>query len=297
MTAKSRPAFFRPVEFTYTGNAFSVSGGSDYSDFPQGVWANVMSLCHSVLAHLANDGVAVALAMTDDLKFSWTPTGDITLTLNADLANAFGFASTTVAMNNGVATIADYTPMYMWCAEFQRADQGGFDIDIQSIASGVESSDGTWSGTQISGTRVYRTEIQLINEYEYNLVTDATGSDAQKRARCLEVFMDGALTAYPNYYLSVSPKGFWYYPDVNDAIDQCVLSTDEPWNDVDDNDVHFGYTDNPNTRVFCAVSPDEIRSIKDSPSFAVSRLRFSTIFGFHTCPVPSNGWQYVDLLP
>jgi hypothetical protein len=295
MSTRQRPAFFRPVEFSYTGNAFSVSGGSSYSDFPQGTWANVMSLCHSVLAHLANDGVDIALALTDDLKFSWTPTGDITVTLHADLAEAFGFASTTVAMSNGVATVADYTPLYTWVAEFQRADQGGFDLDMQSIASGVESADGTWSGTEISGTRVYRTEIQLVNEWEYNLVSDAVGSDSSKRARCLEVFLDGALTAMPAYYLSVNPKGFWYYPDVNDAIDQCVLSTNEPWNEVTDNGVHFGYTDTANTRVFCAVTPDEIRGIKNGPSFPVGRLRFSTVFGFHTCPVPSNGWQYVDL--
>jgi hypothetical protein len=281
----------------YTGNAFSVSGGSDYSDFPQGTWANVMSLCHSVLAHLANDGVDIALALTDDLKFSWTPTGDITLTLHADLASAFGFASTTVAMSDGVATIADYTPLYMWCAEFQRADQNGFEVDLQSIASGMESADGTWSGIPINTYEVYRTEIQLINEYEYNLTMDAVGSNTQRKSRCLESFLIDSITAYPSYYLSVSPKGFWFYPNINDAIDQCVLSTSEPWNDVSDNGIQFGYSDSPNTRVFCVSSPGEMRGLKGNPSFAVSRVRYDVKFEFHTCPIPTNGWQYVDLLP
>jgi hypothetical protein len=291
MSTTVRPAFLRPVEFTYTGAAFYVSGGSSYTDFPKGTWANVLSLVHSVLAHLSNDSVQITLSLTDDFKLSWTPFGDITVVLNSDLADYFGFASTTVAMSNGVATIADYTPKYCWIPAFQRADQDGFSRDLQNCATGVVSTDGTWSGTS-TGSAVYRTTIMFGAELETNLLVSAHGSDEQKRDRCLETFLEGALTAQPERATSVSPKGFWYYPNLNEAISQCVLTEVEPWAQASDDGVQFGYTDSPDTRVFCQTSPDQLQALRQSPSLPVSTIRYGVSFAFHTAPAPE--WQYVD---
>ena len=292
MTSKIRPVFLRPVEYTYTGTAFSVSGGSSYTDFPKGTWANVLSLCHSVLAHLWNDSVEISLALTDDFKFSWTPSGNITVVLDSFLSAAFGFASTTVAMSNGVATIADYTPLYCWIPEFMRADQDGFSRDLQNCATGVVSSDGTWSGISSGEDSVYKTTVSFGMELETNLMASAFGGTTQKRDRCLETFLIGALTAQPERSTSVSPKGFWYYPDINDAISQCVLATTEPWAETSDDGVQFEYTDSPNTRVFCMTSPEELQALRASPSIPVSTIRYVVGFSFHTAPAPS--WQYVD---
>jgi hypothetical protein len=294
MTASVRPVFLRPVEFTYTGYAFNISGGSSYNDFPEGTWANVLSLAHSMFAHLWNDGVEITLGLTDDFKFSLTPSGDITIVwYNTDIRDAFGFTGASTVLLDGVPTVADYRPLYTWIPDFQRADQGGFSRNLQECASGVVSADGTWSGTSTRGSTVFYTTTNFGMELETNLLVDAYGSSEYTSARCLENFLVGCLTAQPESATSKSPKGFWYYPDINDAISDCVLSTTEPWSEANDNGVQFGHTDSPNTRVFCMTSPDQLQDLRN-PSLPVGRVRYGSSFSFHTAPVPSGGWQYVD---
>lgn len=295
MAANIRPFFSRPVEFVYTGNAFSISGGSSYSDFPVGTWACPESLFHSVFAHLWNDGVEITIGLSDDLKAELTPSGNITIDWdNTTLRDILGFTGSSTALSDGVKTTATYALKYCWIPGFQRADQDGFSINLKLCADGVESSDGTWSGVLTGEANVYRTTITLGMEYETNLLHDADGSDVYKKARCLETFLIGSMTAMPTSDESVSPKGFWFYPDINDAIDICVLNTTEPWAEADDDGVQFGYTDSPNTRVFCATSPAEMQALRGNPALPASRIRYGVSFGFHTCPVPTEGWQYVD---
>lgn len=296
MTTTVRPAFIRPVEFTYSGNAFSVSGGSSYTSLPKGTYANAASLAHSVCATLWNDSVDVALSMSDDLKLKLTPSGSSPTIVwdNTTLRDILGFTGASTALSDGVATEATYTPQYCWFPTFTRADQGGFTQELQGVVTGVTSRDGTFSGIGPSSIYVYYTSITFPMELETKLCRSAYNSSEPEQARCLETFLRGAIEAMPTLPTSVSPKGFWYYPDVNDLITQTTLTESEPWNETTDNGINFDFTDSPNTRVFCAISPDEIGAFRGSPSLPVSTLRYGYTFSFHTAPVPANGWQYVD---
>jgi hypothetical protein len=299
MSTTIRPAFLRPIEFNYSGTAFSVSGGSNYTSFPTGTFANAASFAHSVCATLWNDSVDVALSMSDDLKFKLTPSGSSPTIVwdNTTLRDILGFTGASTALSDGVATEATYTPQYCWFPTYQRSDQGGFDQDLQSVVTGVTSRDGTFSGMGPSSIYVYFTSINFPMEYEEKLFRSAIGSNLFDQARCLETFMRGAIEAMPTLPTSVSPKGFWYYHDVNDLITQTTLTESEPWNETTDNGINFDFTDTENTRAFCATSPREIGSLgRNSPALPVGTLRYNISFSFHTAPVPSGGWKYVDWL-
>jgi hypothetical protein len=297
MSTTVRPVFLRPFQCTYTGNAFSISGGDSYSDFPQGTYANVLSLARSICNHLANDAVPIVASMSDDFKIQLTSIGaDRTIVWdNTDIRDAIGFTGASTFLPSGVATPATYTPQYTWIPEFQRGDQGGFARDLGAVASGSECADGTWIGIAVEDTQVYRTTIVFPMELETNLVVDAADSAVYKAARCMETFLVGALTATVTNDDCVSPRGFWYYPDINDAIAQLVMTGTDAWADsATDIGVHFGWTTGEDTKVFCAVSPGELGDLRASPSLPVGRLRYGYEFSFHTCPAPDAGWQVVE---
>lgn len=294
-----RPVFLRPYQCVYTGNAFSISGGDSYADFPQGTYANVLSLARSICNHLDNDAVPIVASMSDDFKIQLTPTG-ISPTIvwdNTDIRDALGFTGASTALTSGVTTTATYRPEYVWIPQYQRGDQGGFARDLRNVAAGSRCADGTWVGIGVEDVQVYETNIAFPMELETNLVVDAEDSDVYTAERCLETFMVGALTETVVNDDCVSPRGFWYYPDINQAIAQLIMGGTDAWAaSATDIGVHFGWTSGADTKVFCAVEPGELGDLRASPSLPVGRLRYGYEFSFHTCPAPAAGWQVEEAI-
>lgn len=299
MSMEKRPVFLRPVEYTYTGTAFTV-GAVAFSAFPEGTWANALSLAHSFAAAICNEGTyTIAIGISDNFKFTLTPSGaSPTITWDDTvLRDILGYTGASTALSDGVSTEATYTPEYCWIPSFQRSDQDSFSQDMTTIATGNISADGTWSGIKVSGTAVYSTEISFSMELETNLTHCADNSNLFSKERCLETFLEGCLTASTSDATYVSSKGFWYYPNINDAISDCVLSGTEPWCEATNIGIQFNYTDTAHKKVFCATSPSQLTALRSKPALSVSRLRWGYSFSFHTCPVPTEGWQYVDYTP
>lgn len=294
MAATIRPLFLRPVDYTYTGDAFSVSGGGEYDDFSEGTYANVVGLVHSVCAHLYNNAEGTVLwSFSDDFKIQLEGSGS-GLTLEWDdttLRDILGFTGASTVIPNGSTVTATYTPQYCWIPGFQRADRGGWSQDLASVAVGEEAEDGTWVGIAAGGSTVYRQSILFGMELETNLVISSFDSDEFKRARCLETFMHGALTAMPTSATSANPQGFWFFPDINDCyIGAGTLPATAPFSEDSDDGVHY----DTDTRTFCAIKPRELEALRGSPSLSRSTLRYGYSFKFHTAPVPDEGWTYVD---
>ena len=288
----------RPVEYTYTGTSFTV-GATAFNAFPQGTYANPLSLAHSFAAAICNEGTyTIALSMSSSFLIGLTPSGSSpTITWDdTTIRDIFGFTGASTALSDGVTTYASYTPLYCWIPTFYRDDQDYFTRDLPKVAVGTISADGTWSGIG-SGSTIYQQTIKFPQELETNLCISAYGTTTYKQDRCLETFLIGALTAYPSDATYVSPKGFWYYEDSANVISDCALSSTEPWSEATNIGVNFGLDSGADTKVFCSVSPNQLRGLRQSPGLAVSRTRYNYTFSFQTCPVPVEGWQYVDYTP
>ena len=297
MTTDARPVFLRPVEYTYTGTAFTV-GAVAFTTFSKGTFPNALSLAHSVAAAINNEGTyTIALSMSDGFLIGLTPSGaSPTITWNdTTLRDILGFTGASTALSDGVTTYASYTTLYCWIPTFQRGDQDGFSPDLSDVATGTLSKDGTWSGISTGGTLVYSTTITFSHELETNLLVSSFDTDDQKRARCLESFLIGAVSDGPTDATYASPKGFWYYPDINDAISQCTLTALEPWAEGDDIGVEFD-SDGGDTKVFCSTSPSQLSALRARPSMPFSTIRYGVTFSFQTCPAPT-GWAYEDYIP
>lgn len=299
MTTTPRPVFLRPVEYTYSGTAFTV-GAVAFNSFSEGTYANVLSLWHSFGAAICNEGTyTVAISVSDAFKLQITPSGSSpTITWDdTSLRDIFGFTGASTALSDGVTTTATYTPEYVWDPGYERSDQDSFAQDLSSVSSGMTSADGTYSGNAATGNTVYHTSIAFPMILETNLVHSADGSNAYAKERCLETFLKGCLTVYPSVSTHVSPKGFWYYPNINDAISDCSLSATEPWNEATNIGVDFNYTDSPDKKVFCHTHPSALTALRVKASLPVSRHRYDYSFSFHTSAEPTEGWQYVDYTP
>jgi hypothetical protein len=274
MTTSQRPYFARPIEFISAGTDFAF--GATPGAITSGVYANIISLFRE-FADQAGTSVD-DVGMTDDLKLKFKAGDTLTLTWrNTTLRNSFGFTGASLAITDGSWYTATYTPLYIWYPERQKADQSVFRRDPKDQFIGGKSLTGNLAGIGTGSTKYYRT-MRFVNELGSRLGYELAESTADA-LRCLELFFQDSINAAPTVSTHPCTKGFWYYDDVNEFIADCTMTGSE-WGDS--GGVQFALSSSPDTYVFCMFDPLGLSEWDKSPTFSVSRLRYTVEVSFTT---------------
>jgi hypothetical protein len=286
MSSTIKPAFLRPVEITNTETiqVKKNAEGASYRtiEITSGVYASMSS----VLAAIETAANAGALHDTDgittttsliinsadtELVCRFQFSGSCTLKFyNADMAELFGSSYT----DSGAYATSFTMPnraQFVWVPRYQNANQDYFCPVHKEIFSGIQTKSGSVAGLQ-TGPVVYYRNMEFVNESASNLYDEAATSTTDT-TRNLWYFVKGSLTSYPADADYASSKGFWFFPDWNNA--DFVPGTTQCG-------INFDYTSTPDLCAFCQF---EETGIKRPPkaSAPTGRLYYSVEFEIHTC--------------
>lgn len=293
MATAPRPFFTRPCEYYLaSGTDFSIDS-SPVTDFDQGVHPNVMSLAFALADYLAvNDHSSWDYRMNDSGTFSFYQASGSSVNLDwesSGIGLLLGFTGTDDDFATSAWTEADTLPWGVWIPSFEVADQGSWKPIGREVASGAVSQNGTWAGTS-KGTTVYHRRMRFNMEASTNtLVSRATDSSHMTA----QEFFNGSLTAQRSVDSYPSCQGFWCYPNMNDAISDCGLTTTHPWMEATDIGVEFALSSSPDTKCFCHTEPSLLPDWDAAATLPVSTIYYTWEIGMHTAPVES-GWAYRD---
>lgn len=300
MSADPRPYFARPWEYYLaSGTDFEVDS-TPVTDFPQGAYANVLSLAHSFAAYVDinfSGSGTFEFRMNDDgyLEFMAGGIGRTIEWADGNFGHLLGYHTALVNFTADTWITADTLPRYTWFPSYQIADQGWWATKSSEVAIGATSQNGTFAGVQ-RGETVYHRVMRFNQMLATNVMYSKTplNSSYEMAYWTAEWFFNGSLTAAPQSDECPSIQGFWVYPDINDAIADCTLSTDEPWNETTDIGVRFDMW-NPDIKVFCHTEPGLLPPWDNQPGLPATTLRYNFDIGMHTAPRPS--WTYYDYNP
>lgn len=273
------PALLRLVEYTSIGT--DVSGNSYDHTVSTGLYANVVALAQAAfIEELGVDN----LRLSDDFKLELYSTAGTTLDIGATLAATLGFSTQVVI---GVASweTATYQPRYIWIPKHNPSDQRAFGWRSRDLIRGAESSNGTLAAYQV-GSLTYDRNVTFIAEEADNLSKEFCTTD-EDEYRTLQTFVLGACTASPSSTGIGNPRGFWWYPNINDAIADC---THQPYSNLwsTAGDIDFHKTVSASTKVFCHFDKERMISQWERSAFLPkSTLLYNADISFHTAPIPT----------
>ena len=245
MALRVRPAFLRPIEIvTGVNDTFTMTiSASPYTvTVKQGVYAN----CLTLLAQVAIDVVADTPATTCNAYLSDANSGKAVISFDATadvttsaLLKLLGFTTASYA---GVTSIsADLYPEHMWVPTYQSKELGRFYPDQKKLVYGVTAKDGSVVG-RTSGPVLYYRDLEFYHESASNIFEETQNEDSEAQKRVLDYFARESLRSYPSKPNFPATRGFYYFPDINDA------TTASTWTDTT---MAYNGIDADNTYVFC----------------------------------------------
>lgn len=284
--ATIRPAFMRLVEHVTDPSGYDFSIGADPYALDTGVY-NPITLVRTMITETvggASKITSVAMDTATDcvMKLGSNSSAPVITWQNTDLRDALGFSGATTTFSGGYAT-APYLSPYIWLPEHHFADQGAFAESSDDYFVGTYSMTGSIAGVS-NGDVLKRRSMRFNFELATNIWREFC-TDQNMIERCLESFFKGALCAAPSVSSNPCPKGFWFYPNVNDLIADCT-STGSEW--TDSGDIDFALSSSPDTYVFCNFIPGGLADWRKSPGFPIGRLRYHVDVLFCTAPAPSG---------
>lgn len=161
--------------------------------------------------------------------------------------------------------------------------------------TGVMAQNGAFVGMSTGYSPVYR---QMI--FPMQLASGLARSEMTVNSKLIDLtaqsFFEHSMQNWATEDTSVDTRGFWVYPDVNDAIADCGLDTTEPWNEGSDIGTEFLMSSGMDKKAFCHTSPGELPNMWGTePAMLASRLRYNPTIGFHTIdPDAYPAWNYDD---
>jgi hypothetical protein len=275
----TKPVLMRLVEHVSIGTDLT---GEAAVTVATGRYANVIQLmqaCCTTASGITN------VRLSDDFKFELYSTGGTTIDWdNSTLGLVLGFSSQTVLRAAEWVT-ADNRPRYVWIPKHQVADQEAFEPNYSSIIRGATSGNGTLAANQI-GSLIYYRNARFVAEDNDNLSPQFCEDDEAEH-RTLQTFVLGACTAAPSSSTTGNLRGFWWVPDINDAIELCTYQPHvDPWATA--GDIDFDKTLNASKMVFCQFNESQqISQWSRSPFFDRSTLQYNPNLSFHTADIPT----------
>lgn len=315
MAATIRPAFIRPLEYINPSPAFSSTTGTPWSAtdsiYLSGTYANVASMIHAfcVVCTEQNDvGATVNWRLSDDLIPEFTTTVNITINFDdTDLSKLFGMYTGQLVLTAASWTTVDCMPglycagqfadigPFIWIPTNRESDQTIWSTRPRDAVSGVVTQSGKFVGNNLGWQPSYKMmlfPLELASNLSRN--TMVVGTDTIDPTA--ESFFTRSMNNYTTDDDSAETTGFWVYPDVNDLISDCGLTTTEPWNEATNIGTHFDQVSNADIKAFCATTPEELPSSWcTTPGMLATRLRYNESIGFHTVdPSHYPAWIYDD---
>ena len=276
--ATERPVLLRPVQHVSDGTDLT---GSSTVTVATGLYANVIALAQ---ACFTDDSGIDNVRLSDDFYFEiYSTTGQTITWNNSDLGTMLGFENQITA-SAGVWATAPNRPRNIWIPEDPYADQGAFLLNLRDTVQGAIAADGTLSANKV-GPDVYERSMSFTAELATNISREFVTTD-EDVYHTLTQFVLGSMTASPEDSTIANPRGFWFYPDINDAIADCTYQPHvDQWST--DGGIDFNLTASPDEKVFCHFDKSALSDWTGSPFFQTSRLRYNTKLNFHTAPAPT----------
>ena len=274
MATSIRPCFARVIEHVSAG--VDITFGANTETVPTGVYANVIALLRELVAQ--SGGWIIDVRISDDIKIElrFGFSGNVVFD-NTDLRDILGFTGGSLSVTSGNWYTATYTPLYIWYPEHTFADQGSFRKRSVDRFVGEKSLTGNVAGIGTGSTKWDRRIV--FNAEDGARLGEELCTTTYEAERCLDTFFDGAMTSAPSVASHPCTKGFWYYQDINDFIEDCTTTGSE-WED--NGGIRFTLSSSPDTYVFCNFEIDGLSDWRSQPFFVRSRLKYNVEISFTT---------------
>lgn len=223
-----KPIFFRPIEivnsgtkynritYTYTGHA-AVNADIDlgvYSSLPallEAIETAGLAIApggHTCAWSLVESGFTVYVRCVTDVscEIDFPASSELKYILG-DPAESFNAAGTTHT--------APYPPWYTWVPTYQNATQDHWQQQFDKQFAGRVTQTGELAGNRI-GPAIWFKKLRFFSEPALNIYDDAS-TDTYIQECNLESFLD-CMYSTPEDDANPSTRGFFYYPDWNNAI-------------------------------------------------------------------------------
>jgi hypothetical protein len=288
MTYKARPVFARPIEINSTNRHLDVrniSGTATSVTLDTGVYACIHSFAYDFCTQLVSTTFIDTMTATfSGSNFATTFTGDVYYRLewsDTPLADIFGFnsaTSTASQVGSDWVLTSSYRPNSVWLPTYIQADQDCWVCDSAGQFSGGQTLAGNLAGVT-TGPVLYYRKFKFVHESAVNVIRSVATS-TYWQTRCLEQFMYDARLATPVEVTGVSVKGFYVFPDLNNAL--ATISSA-----MGDGGVAWDIGGSANTYVFCHPSPEGFKL--DGAAMPQGRDRYHCSFSVHTATAPTWG--------
>lgn len=233
----TREALFRPIEITSANNGLTITGtgavSADtgvYGGLPMLLW-ELTDICGAAYTWSldSTDGYKVKVVGTSgnfDVTFTETPLRDL-LGFTANLTGAATYTATNY-------------PQFSFIPSFGRSNLDAFWLD-RNVVRGTNAHSGAYSGVSTGrDNQMKRLEFPLELAER---VADEFGLSAYDKDSNWSTFEYGCRTVQATAAANPSPKGFYLFPDVDDAVSGIQS--------MDSGGLTFKYTSSPDTYVFC----------------------------------------------
>ena len=291
----TKPLLMRPVEITATTDeiTFQKSGGTERSvTIEQGVYASMLSVCRAYVnaaqasAFYTTDGVATTITteISSDgtelvIKFTYTSSSTISF-VNTTTRNLFGANN----ISNGYATsfTCENRPQYTWIPRYQVTNQDYWNQRHKDLFAGSQTKTGLIVGIS-TGPTIYKRKLDFVNEPAAN-VFDEAASSAVEQTKNLMYFVNGSISSYPSDPTYPTTRGFWFWPNWNDAIgntSNIVIpgGDDGEYNAVEG--ISYGISD---LYTWCNFSPDGLMG-NPTASAPTGKMYYQVSIDVHTCTI------------
>lgn len=293
MATLPKPIFMRPIEITGDTDSITITpnGGTPTAvTINTGVYSSIQAVLYAFETKansVVGDGVT-------DIDFGLYDTdGEVNVRVvfvgNTAKIIFSGDTGPLLGFNYSNSYIATHTGLYrpdsVWLPGYQVANQGRFQPKQKDLFAGAQAKNGALAGTTTGATIYYR-KLRFENEQAYNLmeegITANTRDDGRYDLLHLDYFAKEARTCQTSVADLPSKRGFWFWPDWQDAIDNPDTMPGGTDGDTDTyNGINFDLDTDPDLFAFCQFAPAGFR-MPQSVDAPTGRVYYHVDFEIHT---------------
>jgi hypothetical protein len=283
-----KPAFFRPIEIQSSSNAwkrvtYDVQGGATTAiDIATGVYSSIPALLYALTQAAIPVGNNVQWFLVDssgDLRIRCTGTTAMKVLAETELEDIIGDPLNAMNVSYATTQTCPYAPEYTWIPTHQNALQDRFHLDHKKAGAGSISQTGEIVGNRL-GPDIYFRRLKFTNEEATNIFNEAATIEYHN-TRNVDAFVLGSMWSAPIESGNPSTRGFFFYPDWNDAIDYAAFM---PGGTTGINTsrlgINYDYSSNHDMFTFCQFDSSPFDPGK--ASFQYGRRFYEIEFEIHT---------------
>lgn len=309
MTSAHKPVFMRPVEITSAIASIDIrddDGGEAWTTITidTGVYSSMQAVLYAFECRAKDDIATMTtnIAFVDDgngeivVKFTFTGTtlgGGIKID-SATIGNFWGEAAGTYT---GLSSKTfQWRPQYIWLPGYQVAVQTRFHKVQKELAAGKTAKTGQVASIT-TGPDIYYRDLEFHNEKAINLFDEAaTATSAPDYTKLnLDYFAQYARVSQPSSSGYPCTRGFWFWPDWNDAIDNpSTMPGGASGTGSTREGINFDLSSTADLFAFCqfdedGFSPPAAVDVPTGREYHIARFTIHTISETPTWQAPDQG--------